>query len=481
MKNSVDGAEVTSDELQTFLTSCAAVKQDLNLIIISLRRRQLSGAHQCAKATIEIIRALVGRYNFNCAAHMMKYIRAVGRELISAAPSELIVGNLVRRVLFLIREEYANQIKEAASAINITTQISQKSATGKATPPRQQQQKSNQRDRSGSNLSLGSTGSAGGSSSSSSSLWGTGSASGVTAGVAALSVTARDSNDAVSGEFKSSSALPAPTQFDNTTSAQPQYSMLDSMLDNRFHLQRSSDDGSEEEFSRFFPGLRAAVIGALNELNNEVDNSTEVCRRAQDHVHADECILTYGYNKLVEQFLRAAGAKRRFQVIIAEAHPGFDGHKLAVALSKIPSISTTLIPDSNIYAIMARVNKVILSPHAIMADGGAISRSGHALVANAAKELSVPVVCVSGAFSLTPLFAHNQDTVLNQLLSPAEALPYNANINANNVEVNYPAFDYLPPDLVALYVTNDGSQLPSYVFRQLSEYYHPDDYDLFAQ
>jgi hypothetical protein len=47
----------------------------------------------------------------------------------------------------------------------------------------------------------------------------------------------------------------------------------------------------------------------------------------------------------------------------------------------------------------------------------------------------VPVVCVTGAFTLTPMFAHNQSAVLNQLLSPADALPYNANINVNNVEV----------------------------------------------
>jgi hypothetical protein len=47
----------------------------------------------------------------------------------------------------------------------------------------------------------------------------------------------------------------------------------------------------------------------------------------------------------------------------------------------------------------------------------------------------VPVVCVTGAFTLTPLFAHNQSAVLNQLLSPAEAMPYNANINVDNVEV----------------------------------------------
>ena len=53
------------------------------------------------------------------------------------------------------------------------------------------------------------------------------------------------------------------------------------------------------------------------------------------------------------------------------------------------------------------------------------------------QELSVPVVCVTGAFTLTPLFAHSQRSVLNQLLSPADALPYNANINVNNVEVSY--------------------------------------------
>lgn len=46
------------------------------------------------------------------------------------------------------------------------------------------------------------------------------------------------------------------------------------------------------------------------------------------------------------------------------------------------------------------------------------------------------MVCVTGAFTLTPLFAHSQSSVLNQLLSPADALPYNANINVNNVEVS---------------------------------------------
>ena len=43
--------------------------------------------------------------------------------------------------------------------------------------------------------------------------------------------------------------------------------------------------------------------------------------------------------------------------MIAESNPGLDGHKLAASLCKTPSIGVTLIPDSNIYAMMARVNK----------------------------------------------------------------------------------------------------------------------------
>ena len=46
------------------------------------------------------------------------------------------------------------------------------------------------------------------------------------------------------------------------------------------------------------------------------------------------------------------------------------------------------------------------------------------------------------------------------------------------VQVTVPAVDYLPPDCVDLYVTNSGSHQPSYMFRLLSELYHPNDYNL---
>jgi hypothetical protein len=95
---------------------------------------------------------------------------------------------------------------------------------------------------------------------------------------------------------------------------------------------------SVDNFKRHFPGLKSSVIGSINELYNEIDNTTVICQRAQDYIHADECILTYGYSRIIEQFFKAAGIKRKFQLIIAESSPSMDGHKLAHALSKVSKL-----------------------------------------------------------------------------------------------------------------------------------------------
>ena len=42
-------------------------------------------------------------------------------------------------------------------------------------------------------------------------------------------------------------------------------------------------------------------------------------------------------------------------------------------------------------------------------------------------------------------------------------------------EVLNPEFDYIPPELLDLYVTNNGPYQPSYVYRLLAECYHPED------
>ena len=47
----------------------------------------------------------------------------------------------------------------------------------------------------------------------------------------------------------------------------------------------------------------------------------------------------------------------------------FQGHQLATSLAKA-SVETTVITDSAVFAMMSRVNKVIIGTHTLMANGG---------------------------------------------------------------------------------------------------------------
>jgi translation initiation factor eIF-2B subunit beta len=178
-------------------------------------------------------------------------------------------------------------------------------------------------------------------------------------------------------------------------------------------------------------------------------------------------------------------------------------------------IDTCVIHDSAIFCMMARVNKVILPAHAVLANGGLIAPSGCNMVVLGASQNSVPVVCLTGMytncllrviqsfgshhffdpshylntasfhigmFKLTPLFPHEGQDTLNDLLSPSSVVDYaerNTNPALSDVDFVNPIHDYIRPELINLYVTNVGSFQPSYIYRLLAEYYHSDDWKSF--
>lgn len=76
-----------------------------------------------------------------------------------------------------------------------------------------------------------------------------------------------------------------------------------------------------------------------------------------------------------------------------------------------------LITDASVYAIMSRVDKVVISTHAIMANGGLVANSGAYNIALAAKEFSVPVIVLSAMYKLTPMYPFDP-MKFNELLSP---------------------------------------------------------------
>merc|ERR1711907_872683 len=158
--------------------------------------------------------------------------------------------------------------------------------------------------------------------------------------------------------------------------------------------------------------------------------------------------MTYGASVTVEAFLSEVARKgRSFRVIVAEAAPSMRGRSMVASLSKA-GIDTTLISDAAIFAMMGRVNKVIVGTHAVLANGGLVAPAGLHVVAQAAKYHSVPVVVCAGLYKLSPLYPSDLDRLI-KLENPSSILPFDAEItHSGDVQLYNPVFDYIAPEMV---------------------------------
>src|SRR3954467_15991099 len=95
---------------------------------------------------------------------------------------------------------------------------------------------------------------------------------------------------------------------------------------------------------------------------------------------------------------------------------------MAASLSAV-GIDTTVITDSAIFAVMSRVNKVIISAHAVLANGGLVAVSGTELLASAAKHHATPVIVCTALYKLSFSYPYDEDA-LNVCLPPDEVLGF---------------------------------------------------------
>lgn len=195
-----------------------------------------------------------------------------------------------------------------------------------------------------------------------------------------------------------------------------------------------------------------------------------------------------GPSKTLEYFLRFAARKRKFTVIVPQSGPKNTGHVLAKALASY-GIDTVLIPDSNIFAIMSRVNKVILGTHAILANGSLLAHSGTKLVAQAAKAHRIPVLVCAGLHKLSPIHPSDEDSLL-EFAEPGRVISFeamgemmndqwgNENGDGGGIEILNPQYDYIESKLVDLFLTNLGGHPPSFLYRLIQDNYDTKDFDL---
>lgn len=244
-------------------------------------------------------------------------------------------------------------------------------------------------------------------------------------------------------------------------------------------VTQTSECDVNVDYSKLQVGLREALIDHLQEIETELETSMDnMCAQAEEHIHSSEVILTLGHSSSVEHFLRRAAKKRQLlTIIIAECAPACKGHNLASNLAT-GNVEIIVIPDSAVFAMMSRVNKVIIGTDSVLANGGLRADCGANIVALAAKHYSVPVIVLAPMYKLSPVHLCSYEQDAFNLVGCAESvIPYDS-LASRSAKVYNPMFDYVPPELVTLFISNLGGHAPSYVYRLLTELYHPEDYEL---
>ena len=116
-------------------------------------------------------------------------------------------------------------------------------------------------------------------------------------------------------------------------------------------------------------------------------------------------------------------------------------------------VTVVLIPDAAVFALMSRVNKVILGTHVVLANGGLVAAAGAKAIAKAAQVHKTPVVVVTGVYKLSPEYPFDFDSLI-EYGDAGKVFGYEEGDLVGQVDVENPLFDYVPAELVDLYITN---------------------------
>ena len=224
----------------------------------------------------------------------------------------------------------------------------------------------------------------------------------------------------------------------------------------------SSEEEEEEEEKMENPDkidykvyISEIVAGFTTTLEKSYSS---ISQQAKDFICEGDVILTLGYSQAVLNFLTANNFKSI--VLLPERAPDYDGYKMAQIL-KERTVKAIVLPDSAIFAILPKVQKIIVPARFVLANGGIISYSLAAPLALAAKHHSTPFIALYWEMKLTRTMP-SPNTSFALLASPTGLASRQPDLNSP-VLLN-PSCDYVPPELITLMVGPSGAHSPSDVF-----------------
>ncbi|KAI1824285.1 initiation factor 2 subunit family protein [Xylaria intraflava] len=411
--------------LERFLDTLKSrpVEASVEFLVSLLKRRQVKGSEACATATAHILLQVVARDKWTNVDQLLGRIQSVGRKLVAAQPHELVIGNIVRRVLGLIRDEAAEDRNDAAIDSPRTTSppatalMHAGSPTKPVRPPALASPGSFARTQSMFNLL---------------------------------------SDPNVFSSIGSNASTPGQVSGASTPIINSQATNLSA--------------------------LRSEVIDGIQEIMDEIKMVDEqVQTNADIFIYPGDYILVYQPSKTVQKFLIRAASKRKFTVflVIDSSSAVSAEEQYASLLKSMTSNGSSIVTvfNAGLMAYMSRVDKVILGARAITAQGGVIVDSGAAAIARAAQERRKTVIILGGVYKLSPESAFLPESQV-EWGNPSKYVNFADGSMVSHVNIKNAISECLPAHQVDTYITNLGAFSQDNLHTIITDHYKEEDINL---
>jgi translation initiation factor eIF-2B subunit beta len=433
-----------------------------------LKRRQIKNSRPCAIATAQLLLRVVAKFRWTDVGKLLVRIHQVGQRLIEAQPKEMVVGNIVRRVLGMIREEAkedrnddnSGQSDSGSSSLvgsprrDITASVPERPAISSSISTFSPLRYSALRPRDMSEIGEDDTG---GSHSEQEQI-------------------SRPPLMASHTSYAVMNGVPVQQSMFNLLSATPSPSSTPPIAQSPHGKSTLHAPSLASRIAISTKDLKAEIINGIEEIIDElIQADDQIAAYALEHIHSNEIILTHSSSRTVQKFLLKAALKRKFTVIHVESFPNDHEETHAIVMGSVnkgdedeedeissdsfqqpltaAGITVIVITDAAVFALMSRVNKVILATHAVIANGGLVAAAGARIIAKAAHKHRTPVIVLSGVYKLSPEYPFEFDSLI-EYGDTSKVISYEDGDLVDKLDVDNPLFDYVPPELVDLYITN---------------------------
>ncbi|ATY66607.1 translation regulator GCD7 [Cordyceps militaris] len=381
-----------------------------------LKRRQITGSERCAIATAHILLQVVARSKWQDVDALLNNVSQVGRRLVKAQPTELAIGNIVRRVLGLIRDEAAEERHDQEDETQ-SEASARPDTDGYASPKPRPQLTSTQ----------------------------------------------------------SSAGLPK-TLF-HLLSASPDVDSTSSP-GSPFHNSGTSTPTWKGTYGQIH-ALRSEIIDGIEEIMDEISQADDqIAALADAQIRPGDFVLTYRPSTTVERFILRAAQKRKFTLFLAIEAPSTPTAEVphAALRKKLAAAGTTVINihNSGLTAYMSRVDKVILGAKAIVANGSVMATAGSAAIARAAKEHGTAVIVLGGVYKLSPANPFAEDSLI-EWGDSSSFVNFSNGTMVNHVEIRSALTELVPSAFIDTYITNLGTHSRDYLSSIIADHYKHQD------